>query len=101
MASGTSGSPYVCNGEEHQPAVVRSQFDHILFRRLVGWAAVSVFGVLLASAQGDDLALQSHHAKELMASGRFEEAIPIYERLVRALPGNEGLVLNLGLAEYM
>ena len=36
-----------------------------------------------------------------MASGRFEEAIPICEQLVKAVPGNTGLVLNLGLAEQM
>jgi predicted Zn-dependent protease len=52
-------------------------------------------------AQSEDLAEQSHHAKELMAQGRFEEAIPIYQHLVAAVPGNPGLVLNLGLAEEM
>ncbi len=57
--------------------------------------------VYAASAQTDDLASQSHRAKELMGEGRFEEAIPIYKRLVQALPGNLGLVLNLGLAEEM
>ncbi len=54
-----------------------------------------------AQTQTDDLAAQSHHAKELMAAGRFDEAIPIYEKLVAALPGNLGFVLNLGLAEEM
>jgi tetratricopeptide (TPR) repeat protein len=49
----------------------------------------------------DDLAEQSHHAKELMADHRFAEAIPIYEKLVKAVPGNTGLLLNLGLAEEM
>ena len=55
----------------------------------------------LAGAQGDDLALKSHRAKELMVTGRFSEAVPIYEELVRAVPGNPGLILNLGLAERM
>ena len=36
-----------------------------------------------------------------MAQGKFEEAIPICEQLVKAVPGNSGLVLNLGLAEEM
>jgi tetratricopeptide (TPR) repeat protein len=49
----------------------------------------------------DDLAEQSHQAKQLMADGHFAEAIPIYEKLVKALPGNTGLLLNLGLAEEM
>jgi tetratricopeptide (TPR) repeat protein len=66
--------------------------------RLLGAAALFVYG---ATAQTDDLASESHKAKELMAQGRYEEAIPIYESLVKALPGNPGLVLNLGLAEEM
>jgi len=59
---------------------------------------------LLWAARGfaqDDLAEQSHHARELMADHRYAEAIPIYEKLVKAVPGNTGLLLNLGLAEEM
>ena len=59
--------------------------------------ALSVF----ARSQTEDFAAQSHQAKELMTEGRFEEAIPIYQHLVQALPGNHGFVLNLGLAEEM
>jgi len=51
--------------------------------------------------QNQDLADLSHKAKELMAAGRFEEAIPICEQLVKAMPGNPGLLMNLGLAEEM
>src|ERR1700730_831770 len=51
--------------------------------------------------QSSDLALQSQHAKEMMAAGRFEEAIPIYKRLTQSAPGNPGLLLNLALAEHM
>jgi tetratricopeptide (TPR) repeat protein len=57
--------------------------------------------VLLASsllAQSPDLGEKSHRAKDLMAAQRFEEAVPIYRELVRALPNNPGLVMNLGLA---
>lgn len=36
-----------------------------------------------------------------MASGRYEEAIPIYRELVRAVPGNAGLITNLGVAYHM
>ena len=52
-------------------------------------------------AQSAKLAEQSNHARELMASGRYEEAIPIYRELVKALPGNAGLITNLGLACHM
>jgi len=36
-----------------------------------------------------------------MATGRYEEAIPIYRDLVRAVPGNAGLITNLGVACHM
>jgi tetratricopeptide (TPR) repeat protein len=54
-----------------------------------------------AGAQSGDLAVKSRRAKELMAAGRFSDAVPIYEELVRAVPGNSGLLLNLALAEHM
>jgi len=49
-------------------------------------------------AQSSDLALKSHRAKELLETGKAEEAIPIYRGLVQALPNNPGLIMNLGLA---
>src|SRR5689334_12575079 len=66
--------------------------------RLLSVAALFIY---VAAAQTDDPASESHRAKELMAQGRFEEAIPIYEALVKAVPGNPGLILNLGLAQEM
>jgi len=52
-------------------------------------------------SQDSDLAAESHRAKELMAASHFSEAIPIYESLLKAFPGNTGLLLNLALAEEM
>ena len=52
-------------------------------------------------AQSASLAEQSNHARELMASGKYEQAIPIYRELVKAVPGNPGLITNLGLAYHM
>src|SRR5580704_2391692 len=52
-------------------------------------------------AQDQELAELSHTAKQMMADGRFEEAIPICERLVKAVPGNPGLIMNLAMAEQM
>lgn len=60
--------------------------------------------LLAGGARADetgDLAELSQQARRLMAEGRFAQAIPICERLVKALPGNPGLMLNLGLAEQM
>src|SRR5215471_14501738 len=51
--------------------------------------------------QSTDLAVESQRAKQLMAEGKFEQAIPIYKRLTEAVPGNPGLLLNLALAEHM
>ena len=53
------------------------------------------------AAQTDQLAQQSQRGKELMAQGRFEAAIGVYREMVKAMPGNPGLVLNLALAEQM
>ena len=51
-----------------------------------------------AQAQSQALAEKAQHAKELMAAGKPEEAVPIYRELNQAVPNNPGLVLNLGLA---
>ena len=74
----------------------------VLRERLVFRAAL-LFSIApsLMLAQGADLAAESHHARELMAAHRFEEAIPIYENLLKAVPGNTGLLLNLAMAEQM
>ena len=59
-----------------------------------------LFVTSLLLAQPNELAFQSQRAKQLMAAGRFSEAIPIYQALVIALPGNPGLILNLGMAQF-
>jgi tetratricopeptide (TPR) repeat protein len=64
-------------------------------------AACSALSLTLISARAEDLAAKSARAKELMAAGRFEEAIPIYRELVKAIPGNPGPIMNLGLALHM
>ena len=57
--------------------------------------------IVTLGAQSDELAIKSQRAKEMMAAGRFEEAIPVYKQLVQAVPGNPGLLLNLALAQHM
>jgi tetratricopeptide (TPR) repeat protein len=52
-------------------------------------------------SQAPDLAQEAQRANALMAAGQFEQAIPIYQRIVKALPGNPGVLLNLALAEHM
>ncbi len=50
------------------------------------------------AAQTGALAEDSHRAKELMAAGRFADAVPLYEKILQAMPGNTGIRLNLALA---
>ncbi len=65
--------------------------------------AFLLFASLLWAQQAtqDQLALRSQQAGNLMSQGRFGEAAVIYRDLTKALPGNPGLVLNLGLALHM
>ena len=63
--------------------------------------ALFLFVAQLLPGQPEDLAAKFAQARQLMASGRFEEAIPIYRQMVKAEPGNPGLLLNLGLAQHM
>jgi len=62
-------------------------------------------GILLASsalfAQSEEQVRQSQRGKQLMSEGRFADAVPVYRQLVKALPDNPGLLLNLALAEQM
>jgi predicted Zn-dependent protease len=51
--------------------------------------------------QSEDLGEKAHRAGELIAAGQPERAVPIYQELVRDLPGNPGLLLNLGMALSM
>ncbi len=49
-------------------------------------------------AQQEDLGRKSERAAQAMSLGRFEEAAGLYRQLNLALPGNAGLLANLGLA---
>jgi predicted Zn-dependent protease len=64
-------------------------------------ACVLASAPVRAVAQEQDLAGQSQHGKTLMAAGRYGEAAAVYRDLVQALPGNAGLLLNLGMALHM
>jgi tetratricopeptide (TPR) repeat protein len=49
-------------------------------------------------SQPDPLAGKSQRAREAMEAGRFEDAATLYRELIRAVPGNPGLQMNLGMA---
>jgi tetratricopeptide (TPR) repeat protein len=64
-----------------------------------------LFTVLAASGAlaqpADPLAARAQQAKAAMAEGRYDEAAVIYGEIVKALPGEAGMRLNLGLAYAM
>lgn len=60
--------------------------------------ALFLFLPIGVNAQSQALIEKSQHGVELMAAGRFEDAIPVYRDLSRAVPDNPGLLLNLGMA---
>src|SRR6266568_53872 len=51
--------------------------------------------------QTDSLALKSQRAKQLMAEGKFVQAVSLYRELNQAVPNDAGLMLNLGMALHM
>lgn len=67
-------------------------------RRVFGLCALFSFAL---QAQSPELAGKSRRGKELMAAGRYADAVPVYRELVQAVPGNPGLLLNLGMAYHM
>ena len=58
-------------------------------------------GAPARAAEPAALAEKSRAAKELMAAGRYAEAAGTYRELVAAIPGNPGLLVNLGMALHL
>jgi hypothetical protein len=52
---------------------------------------------MMGFGQPDELAAKAQYAREAMKEGRFGDAIPVYQDLVKALPGQPGLRMNLGI----
>ena len=67
------------------------------------YLALLVLGILLASTLGaqSDAAAESQQGRKLMAAGRYAEAVPLYEKLVKSMPLNPGLRLNLAMALHL
>jgi predicted Zn-dependent protease len=64
-------------------------------------SALLVSNCIWAIGQPDELAAKSQRGREAMSAGKYKEAISIYQELVKALPAEPGLRLNLGMAHYM
>jgi predicted Zn-dependent protease len=54
-----------------------------------------------AGAEDDPRATLSARGRELMAAGRYAEAVPVYRQLAAAVPGSPGVLLNLGMALHL
>jgi predicted Zn-dependent protease len=54
-----------------------------------------------ANPQSADLATRSREATRAMESGRFDDAVRIYRELLKVLPEDPGLLMNLGMALAM
>ena len=61
---------------------------------------VAVAGVAGAGPSQANDAEKARQARELVQAGKPEEAIPIYEELIRAAPGEVTLRMNLCIAQY-
>ena len=64
------------------------------------WLLSALFIVVLAP-QSADLVRRSQAAAEAMQKGSFDDAARMYQELVRAVPGDAGLLMNLGMALAM
>ncbi len=69
--------------------------------RIVVWLVLSIAAGLPVAAQTDAAALESQRARQMMAAGRYADAVPLYEKLVAAMPANPGLRLNLAMAMHL
>ncbi|MEO8660898.1 MAG: tetratricopeptide repeat protein [Bryobacteraceae bacterium] len=56
-------------------------------------------GLLLG--QSEALVRQSAEGRRLMGEARFADAVAVYEELVKALPADVGLRMNLGMAQHL
>jgi len=66
-------------------------------------AAVGLFlcaAVFSAWGQSTSASQQAERARELVASGKPEQAVPIYEELLKVSPDNAALLANLAVALY-
>ena len=71
------------------------------FAPLLFICVVSISAYSRPLPQEESLALKSQEAKQLMAEGKFQQAIALYRELNEAVPNNPGLKLNLGMALHL
>ena len=65
-----------------------------------GWLRSFLLASALLVFSQDVLVVKSQRAKQAMLDRHFDEAERLYSELVRALPQNPGMLMNLGLAQH-
>lgn len=88
-------------GAGQSPPRILAVRNSIRVKEMRSLFVLSFLMLSVAYAQPADLARSSQQAKQLMAEGHFAEAAGVYKGLVQAMPGNPGLMLNLGMAQHM
>jgi predicted Zn-dependent protease len=68
---------------------------------LFGTLLLALLTVPTADAQSGDVAARNKAAGQAMSDGRFDDAAGIYQDLLRNLPDEPGLLMNLGMALAM
>ncbi|HEY2930809.1 MAG TPA: tetratricopeptide repeat protein [Acidobacteriota bacterium] len=69
-----------------------------MIRLLLGFSLTSCLCAVVVFAQDQTLAQKSQRAREAMEQGRFSEAVQLYSQLVREVPGEPRMIMNLALA---
>jgi len=64
------------------------------------WPIAFLLAAVALCAQPADLATKAQRAQELVRADKSDEAISLYLQLVRALPNDAGMLVNLAIAEF-
>lgn len=66
--------------------------------QMIGLCRLPAIFLIALAGYGADLAEVSQQGKAAMVAGRYQQAVALYRELVKALPDNPGLRMNLGIA---
>jgi predicted Zn-dependent protease len=64
------------------------------------WPIAFLLAAVALWAQPADLAAKAQRAQEFVRANKSDEAIPLYLELVRELPNDAGMLINLAIAEF-
>jgi tetratricopeptide (TPR) repeat protein len=79
----------------------RDRSRSALGRALLGLLLAAPAAAASQASPEADRRAEAQRARELMAAGRYAEAVPVYRTLAAAAPSHAGLQLNLGMALHL